>query len=199
MTNYEQRHPLRSAAAGAVGAVWWYFLLRGLLLLGVGIVFLVNPGLGAVAFAKIIGGLLLIDGVITAVAGITGSTESRMSAIIRGVLSALAGLFVFLQPALVAKLAVTTVLFIVAPFVVINGVLEIVHSLRSREEESGKQGSLLSGVLTLILGVLLFVTPLTLGLLIVRVLGIVAILIGLILLFLASKFRKLQQRIADGK
>jgi hypothetical protein len=35
--------------------------------------------------------------------------------------------------------------------------------------------------------------------LIVRVLGIVAILIGLILLFLASKFRKLQQRIADGK
>jgi uncharacterized membrane protein HdeD (DUF308 family) len=195
MTNYEQRHPLRNAAAGAVGAVWWYFLLRGLLLLGVGIVFLVNPGLGAVAFAKIIGGLLLIDGVITAIAGITGSAESRFTAVIRGLLSALAGLFVFLQPALVAKLAVTTVLFIIAPFVVINGILEIVASFRSRVEESGKKGSLLSGVLTLILGLLLFLTPLFFGLLIVRVLGIVAILIGLILLFLASKFRKLRRRI----
>jgi uncharacterized membrane protein HdeD (DUF308 family) len=195
MTNYEQRHPLRNAAAGAVGAVWWYFLLRGLLLLGVGIVFLVNPGLGAVAFAKIIGGLLLIDGVITAIAGITGSAESRFTAVFRGLLSALAGLFVFLQPALVAKLAVTTVLFIIAPFVVINGILEIVASFRSRVEESGKKGSLLSGVLTLILGLLLFLTPLFFGLLIVRVLGIVAILIGLILLFLASKFHNLRQRI----
>jgi uncharacterized membrane protein HdeD (DUF308 family) len=197
MTNYEQRHPLRNAAAGAVGAVWWYFLLRGLLLLGVGIVFLVNPGLGAVAFAKIIGGMLLIDGVITAIAGITGSAESRFTAVIRGLLSALAGLFVFLQPALVAKLAVTTVLFIIAPFVVINGILEIVASFRNRE--SGKKGSLLSGVLTLILGLLLFLTPLFFGLLIVRVLGIVAILIGLILLFLASKFHKLRQRIIDVK
>jgi uncharacterized membrane protein HdeD (DUF308 family) len=67
--------------------------------------------------------------------------------------------------------------------------------LRSQDDESGKQGSLLSGILTLILGVLLFVTPLTFGLLIVRVLGVVAILIALILLFLASKFRKLRQRI----
>lgn len=199
MTDDKHSHPLRHAAAGAVGAVWWYFLLRGLLLLGVGIVFLVNPGLGSVAFAKIIGALLLVDGVVTAVAGIRGSAESRLSAIVRGALSALAGLFVFLQPALVAKLAVTTVLFIVAPFVVINGILEIVASFRSRDEESAKNGSLLSGVLTLILGVLLFVTPLFFGLLIVRVLGIVAILIALILLFLASKLRKLRQRITGVK
>lgn len=40
-------------------------------------------------------------------------------------------------------------------------------------------------------------TPLTFGILIVRVLGIVAILIALILLFLASKFRKLQGHITD--
>jgi uncharacterized membrane protein HdeD (DUF308 family) len=107
------------------------------------------------------------------------------------VLSVLAGLFVFLQPAL----AVITVLFIVAPFVVINGILKIVASFRNRGEEPGKNGSLLIGVFTLILSVLLFVTPLSFGLVIVRVLGIVAILIGLILLFLASKFRKLRQRI----
>lgn len=111
-----------------------------MLLLGVGIFFLIKPDLGAVTFAKIIGGLMLMDGAITAFAGISGSAESRLSAIIRGMLSALAGLFIFLQPALIAKLAVTTVLFIVAPFVVINGVLEVLHSFRGREDESGKQG-----------------------------------------------------------
>jgi uncharacterized membrane protein HdeD (DUF308 family) len=195
MNDNKQLHPLRNAAAGAVGAVWWYFLLRGLLLLGVGIIFLVKPSLGAVAFAKIIGGLVLADGLITAAAGISGEAESRAWSIIRGLLMLLAGLFVFLQPALVAKFAVTTLMFIIAPFVVINGILEIVASLQGHEEESGKSGSLLSGILTLVLGVLLFITPLSFGVLIVRVLGIVAILIGLILLFLASKFHKLRQRI----
>jgi hypothetical protein len=46
MTNNERSHPLRNAAAGAVDAVWRYFLPRSLLLLGVGIIFLVKPGLG---------------------------------------------------------------------------------------------------------------------------------------------------------
>lgn len=187
--------PLRTTAAGAVGAVWWYFLLRGLLLLGVGIFFLLNPELSAVAFAKTIGALLLVDGIITTVAGLSGAAESRMSAIVRGVLLLLAGLFVFLQPALVAKLAVTTVVLIIAPFVLINGILEIKTSFQSKDGESGKEGGLLSGILTLVLGVLLIVTPLFFGLLLVRVLGVVAILTSLILLFLANRFRKLRHRI----
>lgn len=197
MTHDKESQALRAAAAGAVGAVWWYFLLRGLLLLGVGIVFLLNPRPGAEAFAKIIGVLLLVDGAITAATGFSGSAKSRMPAIVRGILSMLAGLFVFLQPALVAKLAMTTVILIVAPFVVINGILEITASFRSKEDKSGIEASLLSGILTLVLGVMLIVTPLFFGLLLVRVLGIVAILIALVLLFLATRFRKLRQRIGE--
>jgi len=194
MTN-DSSQPIRKAAAGAVGALWWYFLLRGLLLLGAGVFVLLKPGLSATAFVQVIGVLVLIDGVLAVVAGIAGTDESRLWSIVRGVLMVLAGLFVFLQPALVAKLAVSTVLFIIAPFVVVNGILEILASFRSREEGSGGKGSLLSGMLTLILGVLLFIAPLSFGVLIVRVLGIVAILMGLVLLFLAFKFRKLRKRI----
>ena len=189
----ERPQVIRSAAAGAVGSLWWYFLLRGLLLVGAGIFVLLKPELSATAFVQVIGVLVLVDGLITLAAGITGATKSRFWSIVRGLLMILAGLFVFLQPALVAKLAVTAVLFIIAPFVVINGILEIAASLRGGAE--GKSGSLLSGLLTLVLGVLLFITPLSFGVLIVRVLGIVAILIGAILLFLASKFRKLRNRI----
>jgi uncharacterized membrane protein HdeD (DUF308 family) len=191
MNDNERSQPIRTAAAGAVGAVWWYFLLRGLLLLGAGIFLLIKPELSAVALVQVMGVIVLVDGLITAAAGIVGEAQSRFWSIVRGVLMIAAGLFVFLQPALLAKLAVTTVMFIIAPFVVINGLVEIKSSLRGRDEE--KSGSMLSGVLTLILGVLLFITPLSFGVLIVRVLGIVAVLIGLVLLFLASKFRKLRQ------
>ncbi len=192
------RESIRHAAAGAVGALWWYFLLRGLLVLGAGIFVLLKPGLSAVAFTQVIGVLVLVDGMLSVLAGFAGRAESRVWSIVRGLLMVAAGLFVLLQPALVAKLAVTTVLFIVAPLVVLNGLLEIVASFRGRDGASGRQGSLLSGTLTLILGVLLFIAPISFGVLIVRVLGIVAILIGLVLLFLAFKFRKLGKRIGDG-
>jgi uncharacterized membrane protein HdeD (DUF308 family) len=194
MMTSERPQPLRDAAAKAVGAVWWYFLVRGLLLLGAGIFVLLKPGLSAVGFAQVIGVVVLVDGALAVVAGIAGSAESRFWSIVRGVLMVIGGLFVFLQPALVARLAVTTVFYIIAPLVVINGILEVVASFRGREK-SGKKASLLSGVLTLIFGVLLFLAPLSFGVLIVSVLGIVAILIGLILLFLAFKFRKLRNRI----
>ncbi len=190
----ERPQPLRYAAAKAVGAVWWFFLVRGLLLLGAGIFVLLKPGLSAVSFAQVIGVVVLVDGALAVVAGIAGSAESRFWSIVRGVLMVLGGLFVFLQPALVARLAVTTVFYIIAPLVVINGILEVVASFRGREK-SGEKASLLSGVLTRIFGVLLFLAPLSFGVLIVSVLGIVAILIGLILLFLAFKFRKLRNRI----
>ena len=59
----------------------------------------------------------------------------------------------------------------------------------------GEGQSLLGGILSLAFGVLLFLAPIFFGLLIVRILALAAILFGLVLLFLAFKFRKLRNAI----
>ena len=77
--------PIKQLATKASGALWWYFLLRGLLVLGVGIYFLVRPEMSAAALAKVIGFMAIIDGwkcvwsgVLTTTASICFSIESNM-------------------------------------------------------------------------------------------------------------------------
>lgn len=190
--NIPNPQPVRQFATKAVGSLWWFFLLRGLLVLVVGLYVLLRPGLSAVAFAQVLGFLFLIDGVLAIVAGIMGRTPSRVATIARGFLLALLGIFIFAQPVLVAGFTIITVLYVVAFFAILNGIMEIVAALGDRSEAEGEGSSLLGGVLSVGFGVLLIFAPLAFGLLIVRILGSAAILIGVILLFLAFKFRKLR-------
>jgi uncharacterized membrane protein HdeD (DUF308 family) len=184
--------PLGQFAAKAAGSLWWYFLLRGLLLICVGLYVLFRPGLSAVAFVQVLGFLFLLDGILALIAGIMGRTPSRCATMIRGVFMALVGLFIFAQPTLVAILAITTVLCVVAFFAILNGILEIIAAVRDRGESEGEGSSFLGGILSVVFGVLLFLAPLAFGLLIVRILGIAALFIGVILVVLAFKFRKLR-------
>ena len=62
--------PLREVATAAVSALWWYSLLRGILLLVLGAYLLIKPGLSAVAFAQVLGILLLAEGLLAFAAGV---------------------------------------------------------------------------------------------------------------------------------
>lgn len=187
----------RLAATQAVGSVWWYFLFRALLLLGAGLFMIFKPDLSLIAFAQVIAILILVDGILALVAGFTGQAESRFWSILRGALMLAAGLFVLFQPALVSSVAVKTVLFLVAPFVILSGILEIVGSFKHKDTTSDKKGSFFSGLLTTLFGILLILAPMFFGEVIVRILGVIAVLMAIPLFFLAMKFRKVKHRIAN--
>ena len=194
----ERPQPIRLAASRAVGAVWWYFLIRGLIVLAAGGFMLLQPDLTLVALARVVAVLVIVDGILAFAAAFTGQAESRFWSVIRGVLLLAAGLFVFLQPALVSSAAIKTVFFIVAPFVILSGVLEIKSALKGNEESSEEQGSWISGILMTLFGIALIIGPVFFGELVVRILGIITIVIAIVLLFLAMKFRKLKNRITEG-
>ena len=196
--NTEHPQPIRLAASRAVGAVWWYFLIRGLILLAAGVFMLFQPDLSLIALARVIAVLVIVDGILAFAAAFTGQAESRFWSVIRGGLLLAAGLFVFLQPALVSSAAIKTVFLIVAPFVILSGVLEIKSALKGDEGSSEDHGNWISGILTTLFGILLILGPVFFGELIVRVLGIITIVIAIVLLFLSMKFRKLKNRIAEA-
>lgn len=195
----KESHPARLAATRAIGSVWWYFLLRSLLLLIAGGFMLFKPGLSLVAFTQVIALLLIMDGILAFVAAFTGQVESRFWALLRGGIMLAAGIFIFAQPALVSSVAIKTVLFIIAPFVILSGVLEIAGSARIKEPSSPGKGGWFSGLLTTLFGILLIIAPVFFGELLVRLLGIVAILMAIPLLLLALKFRKAGKRLATDQ
>lgn len=177
--------------ANAIKALWWYFLLRGLLLLLIAGYMLFRPGLTAVAFAQVLGILFVADGILAGVAALAGRTPSRGWTIARGLLQILVGGFIFAQPILVAGIAVTVVLYVVAFSAILGGVADIAAAVRDRRELKGEGWIILSGVISILFGLLLVMAPLFFGLLIVRILGAAGVVLGIALVIFAFKVRKL--------
>jgi uncharacterized membrane protein HdeD (DUF308 family) len=80
-------------------------------------------------------------------------------------------------------------LYFIGAWAIITGILEVVAAVRLREEIEGEWALGLSGVASIIFGILLFIFPGTGALAVVWLIGAYAILFGALLLYLAFKVR----------
>jgi uncharacterized membrane protein HdeD (DUF308 family) len=181
----------RQEAGRIIGRFWWLPLLRGVLLVILGGYALFQPGMSLLIFTQVLGVFLVADGILAMVAAIVGGIPSRGWVALRGVLSILAGLFVFGFPMLVAGVWTTFIAYMIAVFAILLGILEIVAAIRDRKAIQGEGWLIASGTVSIIFGVLVLMAPMTFGLLIVRVLGAFAILGGISLIVLAFRIRGL--------
>jgi uncharacterized membrane protein HdeD (DUF308 family) len=188
---------LREQAAEVMGRLWWLPLVRGLCLILLGGYALFRPGLTVAALTQVVAIFLVADGILAILAGILGETPSRLWTIVRGIIAILVGVFVFGHAAVVAGLAATIVLYIVAFGAIASGIVEIVAAIQDRKEIEGESWLILGGVLAIVFGILLLVAPLTFGQLIVRILGAYAIVFGGVLVPLAFRIRKLGKKLSN--
>jgi uncharacterized membrane protein HdeD (DUF308 family) len=184
-----------SPAAEAMKRLWWLPLLRGVLLVLVGGYALFQPGMTVAVLTQVIALFVILDGILTLVAGLVGQIPSRLWVIVRGVLEILVGLFVFAYPMLVAGTAATILLFCLAFAAISGGIMEIIAAIQARRQIDGAGWIILGGVLAVLFGVLILLAPLTFGAFIVRVLGIFAILSGVSLIVFAFRVRQLGRRL----
>jgi uncharacterized membrane protein HdeD (DUF308 family) len=183
----------RENVAQAIGRLWWLPLIRGILLLLLGGYALLRPGMTIGVLAQVIGIFVVLDGILAIVAGIFGQVPSRLWVIIRGVLEILVGLFVLANPLLVAGITATVLLYMLAFVAILGGVLEIVAAIQDRKEIEGEGWLIVGGALMVLFGVLVMAAPLSFGLLIVRILGVFAIVSGLSLIVFAFRLRRLSK------
>src|ERR687898_1928029 len=127
---------------------WWVLLIRGILLIIIGLLAFVSP----LTWVIFVGIYILIDGITMLMSGFSDQPagQSRWPLVILGVLGLIAGLIILWDPAL-GGITLTT---IVAAWAVIGGILTIVSALRLREEIDNEWWLVLSGVLAIIFGIL---------------------------------------------
>ncbi|WP_417746126.1 HdeD family acid-resistance protein [Rosistilla oblonga] len=176
----------------AIGSTWWILLLRGILLIILGLYALFNPGLTLLAWAFMIGCFLIADGILAIVAGLAGWTESRGWTILRGVLALVAGGFAAGHPALIGTVGAVTVVLLIAAGSIFSGILEIVVAIRERKAIEGEGWMILDGVFSILFGIVLAMAPLFSASLLIRFSGGFAILFGLAAIYCAFQFRKLK-------
>ena len=111
--------------------------------------------------------------------------QSRWPLIIIGVLGLLAGLIILWNP----ELGGITLTYVIAAWAIVTGILTIISALRLREEIDNEWWLVLSGVLAIIFGVLVFTNILAGILTIAWVFGIFAIVVGILSIVLALRVR----------
>ena len=115
-----------------------------------------------------------------------GTAGPRWWLAVVGVLGVAAGLLTFLWPGITA----IVLLYFIAGWAIATGVFEIVGAVRLRKEIDNEWMLILSGVLSVLFGAILIISPGAGALALIWVIGTYAILAGIIYVILAFKLHK---------
>jgi uncharacterized membrane protein HdeD (DUF308 family) len=167
---------------------WWAIALRGLVAVVFGILVFVWPLLSLEVLVLLFGAFALVDGVLALVAAFR-VTRERWALLLEGVVSLVAGLFALVLPGA----ATVAFLFLIAAWSIVTGVFEIVQAIRVRERIDNEWWLILAGVASVLFGVLIYVWPAAGALAVAWIVGVYALLFGLLLLALAWRLRNVRQ------
>jgi len=190
MTDASTSEPALDAQLGALlKTAWWLVLIRAVLLVAFGIITLSSPGLALVAMVFVFGFYAIMDGVTAVYLGIRsrGTERSWGWIVAQGVISVLAGLVALVWPGVTAL----SLLFVIAFWALVLGVAAIAEGFRSRRTDDRWGWTVAKGALDVVFGVLLLVWPATGILALLWLVGVFAVVGGIMLAVLAFRIRAL--------
>ncbi len=169
-------------AAGVPAGSRWGVILGGIVAILFGLVILAWPGITLRALLLVFGIFAIAAGVFAILGGLRAEeTRRRWLHLAEGVVAALAGIVALAWPGITAR----ALLYLIAAWAIVTGIMEMAGALRTRLASMPEWVLLVSGVISVVFGILLLVWP-RLGLLgLVWLIGIYAIVYGIIHLVLA--------------
>ena len=185
MVGYE----LPGGLLGHLSRNWWLVVLRGVAAVLFGLLALLWPGLTLVALAVVFGVYALVDAGAVGYAALRAERGTRAPLIVQSVLTLIVGLVALLWP----LAAVVALVFVVGVWAVITGIGEIITAVRLRARISSEWLLIFVGALSVIFGLLLWFWPLEGAQALVFVVGVYAIVFGVVLAVAGFRLRS-----ADG-
>jgi uncharacterized membrane protein HdeD (DUF308 family) len=170
---------------------WWALALRGVAAIVFALLAFALPGITLAVLVILFGAYAFIDGVFAIVSAIRAAQGHRPwgSFLIEGAVGIIIGLVTFFVPGVTLAFLIA----LVAIWAIVTGVFEIAAALRLRRHVPGEWLLILTGAISIIFGVLIFIAPIAGALVIVWWLGAYALLFGILLLLLAFRLRSLHR------
>lgn len=175
---------------------WWLFILRGVLALIIAVLAILMPAESLLALTLVFGAFSFADGVFGLIAAIRNIRKGRRWGwlMVSGLLGIATGIVVVVSP-LVATIVLATFLWAsIAFWSVFSGALEIAAAIRLRKEIEGEIWLILSGLVSVVLGVvvtwMLLTRPLESFLVLGWLIGFYAAVFGVMMILLGLRLRK---------
>jgi uncharacterized membrane protein HdeD (DUF308 family) len=164
---------------------WWTLPIRGVLAILFGIVAWLWPGLTVTVLAVLFGAWLFADGLLALVSSFVNRNrvDSVWPFVISGVVNIIAGIVVLVWPGISA----IALMYFIAAWAIVTGIFAIVAAIQLRKRIENEWAIGLTGLLSVIFGVLTMIFPGTGAVALVWVIGIYAIIFGIGLI--AAGFR----------
>jgi uncharacterized membrane protein HdeD (DUF308 family) len=179
---------LRLSILNAFARNWWVLLIRGVLALLFGLMAFALPGLTLVTLVLLYALYVIADGLTALWVG--GSSRAWSFGLV-GILGIVAGIFTFVYPGITA----IALLYLIAVWAIVRGIFEIVTAIQLRKEISNEWTLILGGIISIVFGLVLAARPGVGALAMVWVVGVYALVFGLITIVLAFRVRGLAQRV----
>jgi uncharacterized membrane protein HdeD (DUF308 family) len=180
---------LKSRVSGKMGNVWWAFMLRGLLALGLGVSALIWPKLTLALLVRLIGIYALLDGAAGLISGIRG--RDLQTYFVPALVSLAVGAVLLFWPGVTVKL-----------LLIILGIWALLHGAnlflagRNADQNDPNRGLLLTiGLVLAVIGLVLIVWPGAGAVTISWLVAALAFVVGAMLVFLALRLRQVKLRV----
>ena len=166
---------------------WLLILFRGIIALLFGIMALISIEFTLLFLVYLFGAYVLIDGILAIIASLQERKSSRawLVVFLIGIVGIVVGVLSFIHPGNVALL----IFYLVALWLIIAGLFGVISSLL---RASGTEWlSIIGGILSIIVGVVFFLHPTSSILSIVWLLGVFALIYGIIQIIKAFQVKAL--------
>jgi uncharacterized membrane protein HdeD (DUF308 family) len=179
---------VRSAVSGKLGDVWWAIMLRGVLAGMLGIFALFWPTASFTILTRVVGLYCLVDGL----SGLMGAPQAdRRASLPRVVVGLVVGGVLLFWPGT----SVRTLLMVFGAWALFTGVSQIVAARRANADDTARGLMTGIGATVALIGLALLIWPGTGVVAISWFVALAALLFAALLIFLALRLKRLQQRI----
>ncbi|WP_167079630.1 HdeD family acid-resistance protein [Massilia aquatica] len=167
---------------------WWLLAVRGAIAIVFGVLAIAWPALTLLTLAALFAAFALLGGAVWIFAAIRYRSDDRQwwMLMLLGVVSLAVGVLATFNPAI----TLLTLILLMGANAVISGVIDIVIAIRVRKYMRGEWLLLLSGVVSIVFGLIVLLFPLGAGaVMLATMIGVYAIFTGVLLVALSVRVR----------
>jgi uncharacterized membrane protein HdeD (DUF308 family) len=175
---------------------WWAVALRGAAALIFGILIALWPDIGLTALVLLFGSFAIVAGVFNVIAAVRRRRGERRwwALLLEGLVSVAVGAVTLIMPELTAL----ALAYVIAAWGILTGIFEIAAAIMLRRQIRGEWWLALAGVLSVAFGAVLAIWPGVGALALVLWIGAYAIVLGILLIALGFKLRRLRFELPDA-
>jgi uncharacterized membrane protein HdeD (DUF308 family) len=158
--------------------VWWLIVMRGVVSIGLGLVALAVPTKTVALLVLFVGLLLMVDGVINVISSLLSikKTDKWWVVLIQGIIGLFLGVVVFNYP----QVTVGVILFLVALWAIITGIMLVVTAISTRKESYGGWLLTAGALIAIGFGIVLLANPYQTVVVVTMLVGLFAVISGII-------------------